>query len=206
MTSRSSVLDDVGDINAPLGSRPWAVAVAGRIRMAVSKYESSAKHAGEMIKIAKENEVWKPLGLIDFGVLCLDRWGIDQDLAEKLMSAKAGETVRTVMDRAEGAEPLAGHGGDHKSPEVKDQVRNTNLKSSSQTAEYLTRRIARDHPTILERMKSGEFPSVRQAALEAGIVKPSFQCPIDVDRAARLILKWFSREDVPRLIELLHNG
>lgn len=38
-------------------------------------------------------------------------------------------------------------------------------------AAYLTRRIARDHPAILERMKAGDFPSVRAAALEAGIVK-----------------------------------
>lgn len=39
------------------------------------------------------------------------------------------------------------------------------------SADYLTRRIARDRPDILERMKAGEFPSVRAAAIEAGIVK-----------------------------------
>jgi hypothetical protein len=31
-------------------------------------------------------------------------------------------------------------------------------------AEYLTARIARDYPAILERMKAGEFRSVRAAA------------------------------------------
>jgi hypothetical protein len=31
-------------------------------------------------------------------------------------------------------------------------------------ADYLTRRIARDHPDIFERMKSGEYQSVRAAA------------------------------------------
>lgn len=40
------------------------------------------------------------------------------------------------------------------------------------SAEYLTARIARDRPDILERMKSGEYTSVRRAALDAGIVKP----------------------------------
>ena len=34
------------------------------------------------------------------------------------------------------------------------------------SAEYLTRRIARDHPDIFERMKSGEYQSVRAAARE----------------------------------------
>ena len=33
----------------------------------------------------------------------------------------------------------------------------------SAQADYLTRRIARHHPDILERMKAGEFSSVRQA-------------------------------------------
>jgi hypothetical protein len=33
------------------------------------------------------------------------------------------------------------------------------------------RRLARDHPEILDRYEAGEFPSVRAAAREAGIVK-----------------------------------
>lgn len=36
---------------------------------------------------------------------------------------------------------------------------------------YLVARIARDYPDVLERMKKGEFVSVRQAAIAAGIVK-----------------------------------
>jgi hypothetical protein len=36
---------------------------------------------------------------------------------------------------------------------------------------YLVSRIARDRPDVLERMKQGEFLSVRQAAIAAGIVK-----------------------------------
>jgi len=38
------------------------------------------------------------------------------------------------------------------------------------SADYLTRRIARDHPEIAERMRNGEYRSVRAAALDAGIV------------------------------------
>jgi hypothetical protein len=39
-------------------------------------------------------------------------------------------------------------------------------------AEYLTARIARDAPEVLERMKAGEFTSVRAAAIAAGVVTP----------------------------------
>jgi len=38
-------------------------------------------------------------------------------------------------------------------------------------SDYLVARIARDRPDILERMKAGEFTSIREAAREAGIIK-----------------------------------
>jgi hypothetical protein len=38
-------------------------------------------------------------------------------------------------------------------------------------SQYLLRRLARDHADILARYETGEFPSVRAAAREAGIVK-----------------------------------
>ena len=56
--------------------------------------------------------------------------------------------------------------------------------------EYLTARIARDAPAILERMKAGEFPSVRAAARAAGILKP-----LDPVRAAvRAVAKLTAEE------------
>ena len=47
----------------------------------------------------------------------------------------------------------------------------TSIPVCGETLPYLTARIIRDRPDIAERMKAGEFPSVRQAALEAGIVE-----------------------------------
>jgi len=44
---------------------------------------------------------------------------------------------------------------------------------------------------------------VRAAALEAGIVKPSFTCPIDVDRAANLIKKHFTSDQLKKLKQVL---
>ena len=45
------------------------------------------------------------------------------------------------------------------------------MKDRGNRSTYLTRRIARDHPKILEQMKAGKFKSVRAAAKAAGIVK-----------------------------------
>ena len=74
-------------------------------------------------------------------------------------------------------QPLVDHGGDRKSDDVeasqerRDQVDNVSLKHGN-AQPYLLRRLARDAPEVLERVKSGEIKSARAAAIEAGIIKP----------------------------------
>jgi hypothetical protein len=58
-------------------------------------------------------------------------------------------------------------------------------------ADYLTARIARDHPNILKRMKAGEFSSVRQAAKEAGIVRERISIALDPLKAAEALFRHF---------------
>jgi hypothetical protein len=60
-----------------------------------------------------------------------------------------------------------GPGRGHKAPKTRRKLR---VKGSG-GQKYLVSRIARDRPDVLERMKQGEFLSVRQAAIAAGIVK-----------------------------------
>jgi len=60
-----------------------------------------------------------------------------------------------------------GPGRGHKAPKTR---RKPKVKGSG-GQKYLVSRIARDRPDVLERMKQGEFLSVRQAAIAAGIVK-----------------------------------
>ena len=56
---------------------------------------------------------------------------------------------------------------------------------------YLLRRLARDAPDVLERVKSGEFKSARAAAIEAGIIKPvpTVRLVDDAEKAASSILE-----------------
>lgn len=65
-----------------------------------------------------------------------------------------------------------------------DQKEKTPLYGNN--TRYLTERIARERPDIHERMKQGEFRSVRAAAIEAGIVpvktkRPTLALPLDAD-------------------------
>jgi hypothetical protein len=80
---------------------------------------------------------------------------------------------RHVQYLARTVKPLGEHGygpgRGYKAPKTrrKPQSRGGNNK------QYLVAKIARDHPEVLERMKKGEFLSVRLAAIEAGILKPN---------------------------------
>jgi hypothetical protein len=72
-------------------------------------------------------------------------------------------------------------------------------------ADYLARRIARDHPDILEEMKDGKYHSVRQAAIAAGIIA----IPTDEDKALmRLYDAWrmASLEDRRLFLVLMADG
>jgi len=51
------------------------------------------------------------------------------------------------------------------------------ISSQGNGVPYLKARLARDHPTILAAYKRGAYPSVRQAAIAAGIIRE--KTPLD---------------------------
>ena len=69
----------------------------------------------------------------------------------------AGRT--TAQERAQEALPLAEHGGDRRGEAGQGAV--GTLKRGSTDAAYLARRIARDRPDVLERMRAGERPTLK---------------------------------------------
>jgi hypothetical protein len=76
--------------------------------------------------------------------------------------------------------------------------------SFGRDAEYLTARIARDRPDILEDMQAGKYKSVRAAALEAGIVRPRFTVPADDVRAiARALVRHLTVDQIEELTSIL---
>lgn len=60
-------------------------------------------------------------------------------------------------------------------------VANTLIRGST-NATYLAARLKRDHPEIAAAAERGEYPSMRQAAIAAGIVKQ----PSDFDKLTKL--------------------
>ena len=78
-------------------------------------------------------------------------------------------------------------------------VDNINGRSRGGTsASYLARRILRDDPDVFAKLEAGEFPSVRQAAIAAGIITP----PTPLEAAKKAAGK-LSKRDRSKLREFL---
>ena len=104
--------------------------------------------------------------------------------------AKAG-----LADSARQAQPLAYHGeiGNGRGDESRVAISHSKPVNqlSSDSHERILRRLARDAPEILERVKAGEFRSARAAAIEAGIITPfpSIQLKDPAPTAQKLLAK-----------------
>jgi hypothetical protein len=94
---------------------------------------------------------------------------------------------------------LRTHGGDRRSAACtgQDQPSVRRLKYG-ETSAYLTARIARDRPDILEEMKAGKYKSVRAAAKAAGIIKET--TPLDLLNRAWAKASADERQQFLRLI------
>jgi hypothetical protein len=109
--------------------------------------------------------------------------------------------AEAVKRRAENPPTLLNH-GQHKDDENERLSDNVSpVPSRGVSADYLTARIARDAPEVLARMKAGEFKSVRQAAITAGIVK----VPTPYEVAVRVVKK-LSADDWRKLKALMDDG
>jgi len=75
--------------------------------------------------------------------------------------------VQRMAETAQPVQPAENHPGPGRGHTKKPHEK----AKAGNRSDYLVARIARDRPDILERMKAGEFASVREAARTAGIVK-----------------------------------
>lgn len=103
------------------------------------------------------------------------------------------KTLDPLSGVATAAQPLARHGeiGNGRADEGRDYNINSTGQAAGTSQTYLLRRLARDAPEILERVKTGEFKSARAAAIEAGIIKdiPSIQLKEPAPTAQKLLAK-----------------
>lgn len=111
--------------------------------------------------------------------------------------------------KAAQAQPLAHHGEIGNGRADESRVAYSHSKParqlSSDSQERILRRLARDAPEILERVKAGEFKSARSAAIAAGIIRPvpTVRLVDDPQRVADAIRRHLSPEQIIKLAEAL---
>jgi hypothetical protein len=177
-----------GDVNAQPGSLQWAIAVRVRLQAYLKEHHTNVEHLEVMLRGMIEEQGWRHLKsqvgqtFKSFEQFCREKepWGLGYD------PASIDEIVRerkSAQALAASTKPLQQQGGIRKHNE--GQVDNIKLLQGGTQSAYLTARIARDRPDILEGMTAGWFPSVRAAAIEAGIIK----VPTSTERAQKAFLK-----------------
>lgn len=181
---RSYLLDELGDADAPIGSRSWCLYTANEIRKMLYDKQQLGARLHDYVSAFQERQGWQELGFLTWEDFCVKRLQVRADEVEQEARAR-------IAAIAEKAVPLVIHGGDRKTIQYNNY--NVDIPSIQGTSpEYLTARIARDRPDILERMKAGEYKSVRAAAIDAGIVDPEkskrYSLPADPTAAARYLL------------------
>jgi hypothetical protein len=185
LTEKEAALSSPLELKKP-GSVDWCWQILFVVKhMWNSKIRSETRWI-EILRELEEYHVWdvvppeKPYGSLDA-------------LLKAEIGVAAEESTQIVKLRA--------NGGDRKSGNY--QAYNISLKQYGTAAQYLTARLERDHPAIHERMKRGEYKSVRAAAKEAGLVRDEIRVLRDPHLAARALKRAFNRAEINMLIKAL---
>jgi hypothetical protein len=97
------------------------------------------------------------------------------------------------------------HGGDRKSEGIKtDNVRVDNPDAYGNDRSYALRRLRKDRPDLHKRVIAGKL-SPHGAMVEGGFRPKTFTIPLDVDKAASVLIRKFSGEEIDSLWRTLNR-
>ena len=204
MTSRDGALAGPLALKEP-GSPEWCWQVVQVLKEQMRHVAEQWDVADTALSQLREAEAWnkippdQPYGSLD--AMCRAEVGMPLRAVRKQIT-DASERARALTGktvRKRGRPSLA-------STENANSISIADDRRYGTSADYLTRRIARDRPDILGRMAAGEFPSARAAALEAGIVHRTVTVRLDPAAAARILRKHMTPDQLSTLARLLVEG
>ena len=181
--------DDIGDPDAPVGSIPrikWAIAQTERFLEPTDRDISNLQH---WLGVLESTDSWTPLGYISYELMCVDKFHLEAGDLRAIKEAKKGQCIGSVVTKAKAQGALkeqgnpAPSGHNQHTPEG-DRANPDNIRVTGYGTDptYLARRMMRDAPEIFAQLEAGKFPSVRAAAIAAGIVK--VPTPLEVAKRA----------------------
>ena len=201
---RVTLLDEPADLNAPQGSRPWAVAVSRELKSTLHDLDSNASHAQFFLGLAEDKGAWRALGYASFGMFLAGELDVTEDFAAAVKTAPKDKPIRELITDLKEGERLREVGR----PPADKNVCNTNNTSGS-TAEHHLKRLIRDadadpsKAALLAQIEAEEI-SVNQAAIAAGYRKRMLSVAIeDPEAVARSLKKHMGPEQLEALKRLL---
>ena len=196
---RTVRMDHGIDPRAPRGSRKWANAQRVLIQSALASEDMHVEGTIAIWRDLIEERAWTKMDppVESFEEFRLEPYplGLGPDPENprwdwktieptvKLLVKEAGYEW-ALLTRPSGETPRSGEIGRNRRS---DRTAN---KHRGETVTYLVRRIERDAPKVFAQLEAGEFPSVRAAAIAAGIVK----VPTPFEAAQKAILKLTAKE------------
>lgn len=200
--ARTSVQIDSGPITAtdPLRYVPkerWRDLMLARRYFAEVNVSYDCRCLVQFVEDAKQ--MYKPLGFASIEDMIRDGYGLEPEevaIAVRWLELNPPDEPLAL----EAAVKLGRHGGDRRSEKVRDQVRDTKLKPSTDTKAYVLARLDRDDPRLAAEVRSGK-KSANKAAIEAGFRKR----PTPFEQVTKLIPQLTATER-RKLIELLKKA
>lgn len=174
-------------------SEEYAYQLVGLLETYAESLQTTLQEWDEIVEKAKAQSVHERLGYDSFDALLEDRIGhtnaeIRDGIRER--TQRAAERSNSDMREQEDGRPK------------KRDNYNASSEDRGTDSSYLADRIDRDHPEVHEKMKAGEYRSVRQAAIDAGIIEDRTRVSFyadDPERACKNIFKHMVREDIKQL-------
>lgn len=181
-------LDDIGNPDAPVGSRDWVQACNMRAQEDVSDAKTRVTKMRISLLTLQKPEYLEQLRdrtgrpFVTFDAYCNapQPWGLGfpAEVAHAVIEEKDGdrrigalvsehqERMARAVPAKTRAEAGAAGGRGHKAGSHDYQL------CQDRGADYIASRIKRDRPDIAEAVERGEYASMRQAGIAAGFVKP----------------------------------
>jgi hypothetical protein len=173
---RDYLMDELGDPDAPIGSRLWSLWVANEIRKTVYNKQQADQRLRWLVEAFKEHQGFQSIGFLSWEEFCERKLQKQADEVDKALTPVQRAAIEAQPLPTQSESQVGNKNAWSANTITKNDSYNCNDGSSHNTRgnneEYLTARIARDRPDILDDMKAGKYRSVRAAAIEAGIVKP----------------------------------
>lgn len=203
---------DATDRARDVSPEKWFDLTLARRLFARSKLPSDCRNLLLFVQEAEEFQMWTRTGHADLPAYLREGLGIDPAVVQWAVeglhkldttqpvplkaAVEAGQRAAQVMEQA----PEMKGQGRPKNDEKGDNV--TFSSDRGNEATYLSARLKRDHPEIAAKVLRGEYRSIRAAALDAGIIKPTRTIPIDTpDNAVRALLRVFAKEDLQAALD-----